>query len=90
MMMKGNEMIRIGIDISGEDYEFNWTWLGPWFNRGVRMVHYTHFGPGGGNPYIELEFPDMELLREFADEYHGYELDFEEFDEWFNMSEVNE
>lgn len=89
MMMKGNEMIRIGTDISGEDYEFNWKWLGPWFNRGVRMTHYTHIGPGGGNPYIEMEFPNMELLREFAIEYHGYTPDEEEFDDWLNMMVID-
>lgn len=88
MMMKGTEMIRIGTDISGDDYEGNWKFLGKYINRGAKLVHYTHEGPAGGNPYVELEFPDTELLREFADDYHGYELDFEEFDDWINMAEA--
>lgn len=65
MMNEGNRMIKIGVDISCEDFEFNWKWIGGWINKGAKLVHYTHEGPGGGNPYIELEFPDRELAEGF-------------------------
>ena len=77
-------MIKIQIDISSEDYEFNWVWLGPWINRGMRITHYTHIGPGGGNPCLEMEFPNMAMVREFAHEYQEGE-DFEEFLEAYQV-----
>lgn len=60
---------RIEIDISCEDFEFNWKWLGSYINRGMRVVHYVHIGPAGGNPCVTMEFPDLALLTEFAEEY---------------------
>lgn len=80
MATKETHMVKVGFDISGENYEFNWVWLGPWINKGMRITHYTHIGLGGGNPYLEVEFPNEEMAYEFATEYFGYEPDQEEFD----------
>ena len=85
--------IEIDIDISRENYELDWVWLGAWINRGMRIIrmprgmritHYVHVGSWGGNPCLELEFPDEALLREFAQEYNPYE-DFEEFLEAYRV-----
>lgn len=80
----GLHMIKIEFDISCENYEFNWVWLGAWINRGMRITHYVHVGPWGGSPCLELEFPDEALLREFAQEYNPDE-DFEEFLEAYRV-----
>lgn len=66
MATRENSMIKAGFDISGENYEYNWIWLAPWINKGMRITHYTHIGLGGGNPYLEVEFPNHELAYEFA------------------------
>jgi hypothetical protein len=79
--MRREKMVyRIEVDISGDDFEFNWKWLGGYINRGMRIAHYIHFGPAGGNPCLKLEFPaDGLLLQDFMSEYDPEDLTFEEF-----------
>jgi hypothetical protein len=85
MKNEGNEMIRIGTDVIGDFNQF-YEWVSARFSDGVQMVHCTHIGPGGGNPYVEVEFPNIKAVRKFA-------LTFfidgpSEFAEWREMHEV--
>lgn len=75
----------IEIDISGEDYEANWVWLGSYINRGMRIINYIHIGPGGGNPCVTLEFPDDIVLQDFMADYDPEGLTFEEFLEQYGV-----
>lgn len=78
-------MIKIDIDLSAENYEFNWKFLGPYINQGMRITYYNHIGPGGGNPNFNLEFPDRTLLKKFAEEYEGRPI--QDLDAWLSFTE---
>jgi hypothetical protein len=68
-MIKGAKMVyEICVDMDGSsDYM---SALEPWINRGLKIAHYVHVGPGGGNPCVTFETQDRALAVQFLEFYN--------------------